>query len=258
MFDTHCHLNFDFFDDKLKDVITDARTVGVERFVIPGTDIESSKKAVKIAEQYKNVYAAVGIHPTEDLEKVGMSKIIEQLREMVEDGEKIVAIGEVGLDYYRFKSPASLQIEFLKEQIKLAKKLGLSIVFHNRVATKDFLRTVDEMWDSSLKGKMVFHACSADKTILEFAKKKRVFIGVDGDVTYDEEKAEFIKQVPLELLVLETDSPFLTPRPVRNGSHENEPKNLKHIADFISSLKGVSLDGLKKATTSNALSLFNL
>jgi len=222
MFDTHCHLNFDFFDNKLKDVISSAREVGVERFVIPGTDIESSKKAIKIAGHYKNVYAAIGIHPTEDLEKKGVSKIIEQLREMVEDSKKIVAIGEVGLDYYRFKSPASKQIEFLKEQIKLAKKLGLSVIFHNRVATKDFLKTVDLMWDSSLKNKIVFHACSADKTILDFAKKKGVYIGVDGDVTYDDQKASFIKKVPLDMLVLETDSPFLTPRPVRNGKHENQ------------------------------------
>lgn len=258
MFDTHCHLNFGFFDDKLKETISDAREAGIKKFVIPGTDLDLSKKAIKIAEQHQGVYAAVGIHPTEDLEKVSLSKTMEQLSQLVDDSKKVVAIGEVGLDYYRFKSPASLQIKFLKAQINLAKKLGLSLVFHNRVATEDFLKTVDSVWDLSLKGKIVFHACSPDETILEFAKKKKIFIGVDGDVTYDTQKEDFIKSVPLEMLVLETDSPFLTPRPVRNGRHENAPKNLKHIARFVSGIKDCSFESLIKITTNNAHSLFSL
>jgi len=279
MFDTHCHLNFSVFEGKVKRIINEAKKVGVDYFVVPGTDVETSKKAVEIAEKFDGVYAAVGIHPHHiyqyQISKIKYQKYISNIKDLLKS-KKVVAVGEIGLDkhYYKKTKYQNYQIDeeffnlqklFFIEQLKLAKKFKKSVILHNRQAKEDFVKILNDYWDNYFAGRMVFHCCEPDVgtihelSLLDFAKEKNVFIGVDGDVTYNKKKQEFIKQVPLDLLVLETDSPFLTPKlSMRRSSHnKNEPKNLPLIAKFISTLLiNCSMNRFIEITTENAKRLF--
>ncbi|MDO8497999.1 MAG: TatD family hydrolase [bacterium] len=296
MFDTHCHLNFSRFKKNFPEVIQRAKEAGIDQIVVPGTDVESSKKAVEIAERYEGVWAAVGVHPHHVYElnvERGTSqpkadeilaknvKIILYEIEKLLSHPKVVAVGEVGVDRHTYEetkyetynveeSFIDLQKELLREQIKLAVKYKKSLILHNREAKIDLLEELNEVWDSNLEGRTVFHCCESDTvgtgrdlSLLDYAIEKKIYIGVDGDITYDLpesiKKKEFIKKVPLEMLVLETDSPFLLPEPLRTKKeYPNEPKNLTFIATYVAELKGMSVEELAKQTTKNAKRLFNI
>jgi len=284
-FDTHCHLNFQVFAGRVEEVIAEAKKAGVSHIVVPGTDIETSKKAVEIAEKYDGVYAAVGIHPhhvyqinqkrSAESEKIrnqknsdrsdisdysGLSEIEKLLI-----SNKVVAVGEVGLDKHEYKKTVynvhkvykvhkefiELQKEFFVEQIKLAHKYKKALIIHNREAKKEILEILTHH-SSLITYHSVFHCCEPDEKLLEFAKKHKMFIGIDGDINYRKDKQEFIKKIPLELLVLETDSPYLSPE----RKFPNEPKNIKIIAEFIAKLINTSIKRLIKVTTKNARKLF--
>jgi len=318
MIDTHCHLNFKVFDGLVESVIERAKNAGISQFVVPGTDVATSKKAVELAEKYPEVYAAVGIHPhhvfelfqstkkfsqdqlafpakggesvvprsssesevsrrnslvqTPDFRKFFVS-LLDQIKRLLVH-PKVVAVGEVGLDkhYYQQTKYKDYQInaEFLdlqktlfKEQIKLAVKYKKSLIIHSREAAEETLSIIgDSSILGSLAGRIVFHCCEANKQLLEFALAHRIYIGVDGDVTYSKEKQEFVRNLPLELLVLETDSPFLTPEPLRSEQSSkpliNEPKNIKIIAEKISVLKKAGVKEIKKSSEKNTYKLFFL
>lgn len=259
MFDTHCHLNIKPLYENHLDVIKNARENGVSFFLIPGMNIKDSKVALNIANDFENVYASIGIHPTEDLEKININKIEEVFNELIENNENIVAIGETGLDFYKYLSPINLQVQVLRFHIKLASKHGLGLILHNRMATNYIIKELEKGWSPSFSGKIVFHCCPPEKELLTFAKEKEIFIGVDGDITYDKEKEDFIKEVPLELLVLETDSPNLTPLPIRNeNKFPNKPENLKYVAKHISKIKDINEKKLIKITTRNSKRLFDI
>ncbi len=295
MFDTHCHLNFKAFDGRVDEVIDQANKVGVSQIVIPGTDVETSKKAVAIAEKHDEIYAAVGIHPhhvfeifqkdrssatnffhkTNKSEKNSFASDLKHIKDLLKN-KKVVAIGEVGIDrhiYQKTKYPdykieeefVELQKIILKEQIKLAIKYDKSLILHNREAREETLGVLEGVWDRKLEGRTVFHCCEPDKTLLRFAQDHKMFIGVDGDITYSNPpaggKQQFIKTVPLKMLVLETDSPFLMPRLLsggRSSTRYNEPKNIPLIAEFIAQLLHCSIDSLAKQTTENARRLFKI
>lgn len=274
MFDTHCHLNFSIFQNKVGVMIKEARKVGVSYFLVPGTDFETSKKAVEIAEKFDGVYAAVGIHPHHIMEIKNQKLKIKNynLKSKVEEIEKLlfhpkaITVGEIGLDRYIYQKTKyknyqvdnefiNLQKWFFIEQLKLAKKYKKAVIVHNRRAKKDLLEVLLKIENWNLKiNKMVFHCCEPDDDLLVFAQKHKIFIGVDGDIVYNQKKQEFIKKVSLELLVLETDSPFLSPQ----KTFPNEPKNLLLIAEFVAKLKNVSVEQLTRITTKNAIKLFNL
>lgn len=281
-FDTHCHLNFEAFDGNVDDIIERAKKVRVDQILIPGTDVPTSKKAVQIAEKHEGIYAAVGIHPHHVFEQYQIlnikyqndrSNIKNELKgiEKLLTNEKVVAIGEIGIDrHYYLKTKhqnyqvnevfVELQKDFFLEQIKLAYAYKKSLIFHNREAKKDMLDILIDHSSLIPDYSSVFHCCEPDLELLEFAKDHKMFIGVDGDITYFKEKQEFIKNVPLNILVLETDSPFLNPEPNRSkeGGTKNEPKNIPLIAEFIARLKNVSVDELSKQTTKNARKLFKI
>jgi len=304
MFDTHCHLNFQAFDGRVDEVIANAKSVGVNQIVIPGTDVPTSEKAVAIAEKYEGIYAAVGIHPHHVFElwtmenrklKVGvedreskieknqssifyhqhLSSIINHLSSLL-SYPKVVAIGEVGIDrhiYQKTKYPdykieeefVELQKIVLIAQIKLAHKYKKSLILHNREAKKDVLEILTNHQSLITNHSAVFHCCEPDPELLEFAKNNKMFIGVDGDITYYKEKQEFIKTVPLDMLVLETDSPFLKPRFNRiqpafakATARQSEPKNIPLIAEFVARLKNIAVEEVEKRTTENAQILFRL
>lgn len=287
MFDTHAHLNFKAFDGRVGEVIEEAKRAGVTQIVIPGTDIISSKRAVEVAQKYEGIYAAVGIHPHHVFEvqssksKVQnyasldssvseISKILQNDRE-----EKIVAIGEIGMDRYIYQKTKyreysvseefiKLQKEYFVEQLKLAVEYKKSVIIHCREAKEELLGVLGEVWGDwgdRLEGKTVLHCCEPDTELLEFARTHNIYIGVDGDVTYSHNTAKqnFIKEVPLEMLVLETDAPYLGP--IINGQKHkfpNTPANLKIIAEFIAKLKGESVEKIKEVTSQNAKELFKL
>ena len=277
-FDTHCHLNFEAFDKTVDDVIERAKKVGVDHILIPGTDVPTSKKAVQIAEKHKGIYAAVGIHPHHVFEiyskvkaqsqnflaPVGIHSDLNQIEQLLSN-PKVVAIGEVGIDrhiYQKTKYPdykigeefVRLQKEVLKKQIDLVVKYDKSLILHNREAKADMFDVLNKTWNKKLEGRSVFHCCEPDHELLEFAKDHKMFIGVDGDITYYKEKQQFIKLVPLEMLVLETDSPYLSPF----KKFPNEPKNIPLIAEFVAKLKGISVDEVAEITTENAQILFKI
>jgi len=288
MFDTHAHLNFSRFKN-VADVRERAREAGVTTIVVPGTDVESSKRAVELAKKYEGVYAAVGIHPhhvftymsrhseldSESIKsdrsriKSGMTNDLSNINRLLSH-PKVVAGGEIGLDKHVYKQTKyesyhvtpefiTRQKQLLIEQLQLAITHNKSVILHNREATDELLELLINNWNTHFEGRMVFHCCEPDRRLLDFALTHHVYIGVDGDVTYDLTKQDFIKQVPLELLVVETDSPFLLPEPLRSRKeYPNEPKNLPLIITLISKLKSRSPQEIETTTAANARILFAL
>ena len=296
MFDTHCHLNFHSFKNNVDDVIKRARDVGVSYITIPSTDVNTSIDAVEIAQNNKDIYSAVGIHPHHIFKyqiphprhprengdpdsgfPIGVGNDVfsflnSELKEIenLAVNKKVVAIGEIGLDRHYYSKTKysdyqineeflSLQKDFFIKQIEIAAEFKKSLILHNREANDEFLETFDKSWREEFKERTVFHCCEPKKKLLDYAISKKIFIGVDGDVTYNKQKEEFVKQIPMELLVLETDSPFLTPEPIRSTvKFPNEPKNIQVITEFIAKKKEIDLEELKKITFENSKKLFGL
>lgn len=273
MFDTHCHLNFKRFKNNVKDVVDRAKKAGITGIIVPGTDLYTSKVSVELSNQYEGLYSAVGIHPHHVQEfriKNLESRMIEEIKmiEKLLNHPKVVAVGEVGLDTFQYtntkyqqytvdKEFIEAQKQLLIEQIKLALEYNKSLILHNREAKTELLPLLEKHWDKKLEGRTVFHCCEPDLELLEFAQKHGIFVGVDGDVTYVKEKAEFVKKAPLEMLVVETDSPYLLPEPLRTKKeYPNEPKNIPIIIEYITQLKGVNIEQLKGTIVQNTNQLF--
>lgn len=274
--DTHSHIQFKVFDSDRDQIIQQATDAGIEAIIAVGTDLESSAKAVEIAEKYPSVFASIGIHPhhvfrychPEQSEgSLNSFEIHLSTLENLLTNPKAIAVGETGLDTHLYPSTKyqnyqitdqflDLQKKFFSEQIKLAIKYQKALINHNRGAVDLLLETLEKNWDPFLSGRSVFHCCEPSKQLLEFAKKHHIYIGVDGDVTYDRDKQSFIKQVPLELLVLETDSPFFVPEPLKSrGITKNTPQNITHISDYLDNFIGQNVQIMSR---SNARALFKL
>jgi len=302
--DTHCHLNFKAFRGIEGEVIKRAEEIEVKRFIVPGTDVKTSRQAVLLAEKYTNVYAAVGLHPHHALEDENNDKIQnsnpqidksnskfqiqngnQERLEVIENllkHPKVVAVGEVGLDRYEYQNTkyenyvvteefVAAQKEVLLAQFELAVKYKKALILHNRQAVGDLLPLLSANWDKSLERRAVFHCCEANEELLSFAQAHKMFIGVDGDLSWSKKKQRFIKEVPLKILVLETDSPYLLPKTDRNNpssvkdeialiqtQKHNEPTSIPLIAQMVAAVKGISVEEVEKATTANAQQLFDL
>ncbi len=264
MFDTHCHLNFEIFTGQERAVINRAKQAGVGFLMIPGTNLPTSKRAVWLAKNFSNVFAAIGTHPHHAQDKVDFKKL-----EVLIKSPQVAAVGEIGLDYHQYQNTKyenyQIDSQFKKnqqalfiKQIKLAQKYQKPIIFHNREAKEDMLAIIKKHWHKGFEDRAVFHCGEPDEELLTFAQKHQIFIGVDGDVTYWNKKIRFIKTIPLEMLVLETDSPYLTPEPIKKEKpFPNEPKNLKYIAEFVAKIKNLPLATIAKQTTTNAKQLFS-
>jgi TatD DNase family protein len=258
MFDSHCHLNDEVFDETITEVIAKAREGGVNYFLIPGVDIESSLKSVKICEIYKNCFASVGVHPTVDLEKLDIDQCSFKLSEMLERNCTL-ALGETGLDYYKYSSSSEIQKKFFVMHIKLAIKHGKSLIVHNRLATEDVIKILDENWHNDLHERVIFHCAQVDDNrLIEYALKKGIYLGVDGDITFNKRKYAALKNISLDTILVETDSPFLLPEPLRSEKHSiiNKPENIVLIAKRIAEIKDVSFEKVIEATTKNAFKAF--
>ena len=268
--DTHCHLNFHKFNDDREAAIQRARNVGVTRFLVPGLDLTSSREAIELAEKYPDVYAAVGFHPT-DLDKFSESAF-DEIRELARH-PKVVAIGEIGLDHYWVKEEAKreYQVEILRRQLKFAGEIGKPVVIHMREegdawfgSASSALTEVLTEWVGELSAKNhplvhrpgVLHSFNGNLETAQKALALGFFIGVTGPVTYKnaEVKREIIRQIPLDRLLIETDSPFLAPVPQRGK--RNEPAFVREIADKIAGIHSRNLEEVADATTANAARLF--
>lgn len=250
--DTHCHLQFDKLSADLDGVLERAEKAGITRMICPGTTLRDSRFAISIAQNHEYIWAAAGSHPHEaskfqkDFSEKEFAKMLKQ--------PKVVAAGEMGLDFYKDYAPRQDQEKALRIQIEAALPAGLPFIFHVRDAWSDFWRIFDNYKD--LRG--VVHSFSSGVKQLDAALERGLFIGLNGIMTFtkDEAQLEAAKRVPLERLLLETDAPFLAPEPFRGQICE--PKHIADTAGFLAGLRGESIKELSKATTENAIRLFNL
>jgi len=242
--DTHCHIHESSYPDGEAAYLR-AMETGIERLICVGTDVKSSREAIEFAVSHENVWASIGIHPHEAVGD-GM-KELELL-----SNNKIVAVGECGLDYFYEHSPRDKQIEILHCQIKLALAHDLPMIFHVRDAFDDFWPIFDQY--QGLRG--VLHSFTDTQENLTRALERGLFIGVNGISTFAraEEQKKMYASIPLSHLLLETDAPFLTPVPLRGTV--NEPAFITHIAQHIVNLQSITLEELSRATERNATTLF--
>lgn len=266
MVDVHCHLNFKAFKDDYDEVIKRAFKAGVSKIINVGTKIDTSEKAVELAEKYENLYAIVGVHPhhADKLDPSTSSGWIKELEKLAKH-PKVVAIGECGMDYYRYKSndivDPKLQREVFIKQIKLAYKLKLPLQIHNRHAGADILEILLNNKSYLLDPPGMFHCMSGNLDFLEKVLSLGFFIGFDGNITYEgippgenTDLKDLVKATPLERFVIETDSPYLAPVPFRGS--RNTPENVIIIAKKIAQIKRVSIDKIKEEATQNSHELF--
>ena len=271
-FDTHCHLNFKAFSSKREKIIQEAKDKGIKFILIPGTNIKTSQKAVQIAEEHKNIFAAIGLHPHHafEIKKKEVPLIISQLKKMIQSN-KVVAVGEIGLDKHQYQKTQYeaylVDKNFLEKQkllfaaqIKLAIQYNKPVIIHSREASKEMIKVLEENWSPQLKNKLVFHCAEPSRKILNFAFHHQAFIGVDGDISYYQQKRDFLKNyVPLKMIVLETDSPYLSPYyRGKKLPFPNQPKNIILVAQLLAQEKKVSLEELARITTKNARQLFKI
>ena len=246
LIDTHCHIHEADYALDREETIVHAHQVGVAELLCVGTSEESSRLAIEFAESHEAIFATIGVHPHDT--KDGYD-VIEAL---AGTSKKIVAVGEIGLDYFYTHSPKETQIQALKNQIAVALRHNLPIVFHVREAFEDFWPIFDSF--EGIRG--VLHSFTGTQRELEEALERGLYIGVNGISTFtkDETQKVMFDAIPLDKLLLETDAPFLTPNPFRGKV--NEPAYVVKVAEYHADRRGIPVDEIAKATTTNAHALF--
>ena len=250
--DTHTHLDFDAYNEDRENVIQRAIENQVLAIITIGTDLETSKQAILLADKYASIFASVGIHPS-DCANVKDSDF-DLVKELA-GHEKVIAIGEIGLDYYHMHAEKDVQQNSFKKQIGIAKELDLPMIIHNRDSHDDMLKILKDENVNEIGG--VMHSFSGDLPYLNKIINMNLHISFTGNITFKKSTSdELVKKVPIENLLLETDSPFLTPVPLRGK--RNEPAFVIHTAKKIAKIKEIDIEILAKVTTENAKSLFRL
>lgn len=247
--DTHCHLSKDDYED-IEKVIDDAKNNGVNRLIISGCEKNMIKESIEIANNHDNIFLALGFHP-EEADEVTEQDILE-LKETIKNNNKVVAVGEIGLDYHYGKENKEKQIKLFKDMIGIAKELNLPVVIHTRDAFQD---TYDILKEEKISG--VIH-CFSDN--LENAKKYLSLgfsLGIGGVLTFKNTNLkETVKEIPIDRILLETDSPYLAPVPFRG--EKNEPKYIPYIAKELSLQKGLSIEEISIETEKNIKRIFKI
>lgn len=255
LFNTHSHVdNSRQFDGDRDQVMARAREMGVSKLVVIGFHLEAIPVSLRFAEAYDWVHAAVGIHPTDALE---WSDKAEQAIRQAAEHSKVCAIGEIGLDYYwKDKAPFDVQRDVFRQQIRVAKALKLPIVIHDRDAHHDVARILEEEHAEDVGG--IMHCFAGDWAIAERCLALGFYLGVGGTVTYKNNQVgqDVVRKAPLERLVLETDDPYLAPVPFRGK--RNEPGYVRYVAEFVSALRGMTVEEVAKATLENGIQAFRL
>lgn len=250
--DTHCHMNIEPLLNRTNEILDAAAEQGIQRLVVVGIDLPTSEIAIRLAEDHDQIYASAGIHPN-DCSKAP-ERWDQEVLEMLAH-PKVVAVGETGLDYYWDDSPADLQKIFFRDHLDLALASGKPAIIHNRDADQDMVQQVLEHGNS----RGVFHCWPAPWDIAQPLLEKGYHISFTGTVTFKKNEAvqDVATRMPLERLMLETDSPFLTPVPHR-GKRPNEPKYIPHIAEKIADLRGIHIKELAQVTSQTATDFFGL
>ncbi len=249
--DTHAHIQMPEFDADREEVLARAKAAGIGLMITVGFHLETSRQAVEAAQRYPQVYASVGVHPHDA--KHYDNRADETLRDLSKS-QKVVAIGEAGLDFYRDRSPRPAQTEAFRRQIRLAKERDLPLIVHDRDAHPETLELLMEEQAEAV----VLHCFSGDLAMAEEAWARGYYTSIAGPVTYPRNEAlrEVVRKARVDRLVLETDCPYLPPQPVRG--QRNEPTHLLHTANEVARLLGMPLDEVGRLTTENARRLFRL
>lgn len=252
--DTHCHIH-EPYKLSVDEVLARAEEAGVTRLICVGTDERSSEEAIAFADSHEEAFAAIGVHPHEV--KEGYAKIGE-LAETYAGSNTLIAVGEIGLDYFYTHSPREVQIEALKVQMEIALQRNLPIIFHVRDAFDDFWPIFEELEEKHGVIRGVLHSFTDSRENMEKAVGKGLFIGVNGISTFTKDEAQkaMFDAIPLEKIVFETDAPFLTPSPYRGKI--NEPAYVRVVAEYHAQRRGISLEEIAEASSHNARSLFRL
>jgi TatD DNase family protein len=257
--DTHCHLDFDDYQADLEQTLVRAVDAQVTRVIIPATDIDTGNSGHELAKRFANVYSAAGIHPNSTAEYTNDNLAIVESQAK---RSKVLAIGEIGLDYYREWSPKDKQRIAFEHQLALAAKLELPVIIHNREAHDDVMAVLSD-WVTTLPTSLkdrpgVLHSFSAPRRIAEQALSMGFYLGFTGPITYKnaDDLRSVAGMVPLDRIVVETDGPFLTPMPHRGK--RNEPAYVRLTAERLASLRNTTIEAIEVATTANAERLFKL
>ena len=250
LIDTHSHM--DMLETPVEDILKKMKEFGVGKVIIPSVEVESMEKILSIAKKYDNIWTMIGIYPSE------VNSYNQQIEDMMIElakESKVVAIGEIGLDYYWDKSFANLQKEVFAKQIRLANKLNLPIVVHDRDAHQDTFNIIKE---NNISSNVLFHCFSGSVEFMKECIKQGWYIALGGVVTFKNavKIKDVAKEVPLDRLVLETDSPYLTPVPFRGKT--NFPAYVKYVAEEIANLRNMPLEDLINITTENAERFFKI
>lgn len=264
MVDVHCHLNFKAFDNDFDEMIKKAKEAGVSTIINVGTSLETSLKAVELAAKYKNLYAIVGIHPhhADKLDEGWQDKL-----KKIAQSQKVVAIGEIGLDYYSYQSNGivdpKIQKEVFETQIQMAHELNLPLQIHNRHAGEDIIEILNTNKSLLKEIPGMLHCFAATLDVLKKALDLGFCIGFDGNITYKGlapgetvSLFDLCRNTPIEKIVTETDAPYLTPEPHRGG--RNEPSYAIITCRKIAEIKAISQNEVDLKTTENAKRIFNI
>lgn len=251
MIDTHAHLDDKRLYKRVGELLERAEQKGVERVINIGISLDSSRKSIELAQNYENVYATVGIHPHDS--KNVPKNYIQRLGEMANE-EQVIALGEMGLDYFKNISPQDNQLRVFKEQVSLARELGMPVVIHDRDAHEDVLETIQEI--KGVRG--VFHCFSGDWQVAYKVLELGFHISFTGTITFKKagKLKEVVRKTPLDKMMIETDCPYLAPEPFRGKL--NEPAYVRLVGDAVAEEKNMSLEEVAKITTENAVEFFNL
>lgn len=258
LFDSHAHYDDEKFDQDREEIIQKIHDSGVEKFISAGYSLESSKRAINLANKYEFIYTTVGISPNDV--KQTIEETIEDIKKLEDiitrkENDKIVGIGEIGLDYYWNKENKEIQKQAFIMQIELANSLNLPITIHTREAVSD---TLEILKQHPVQQKGVFHCCPLNRELVKEALKLGFYISFAGPVTFKNSKnaQEIVEMVPNDRMLIETDSPYLAPEPVRGT--RNDSRNVRYIAEKIANIKSLSTEEIAEITYQNTLKIFKI
>lgn len=259
LIDTHCHLNFDRYDEDRDALMGRAADAGVTRVIIPAIDLDTSRQALDLSQQYDSIYVAVGLHPnsTANFDE----SILPEIEALAAE-PKVIAIGEIGLDYHWDHSPPQMQKRAFQAQLELAARLALPVIIHNRKAGEDVVAMLED-WVKNLPDTLkarpgVMHSFSDSPEVARRALDAGFYLGFTGPLTFKkaDDLREIARSAPLDRVLVETDGPFLTPEPYRGK--RNEPAYVAYVADRLAALHGKTTEEIGQVTTENAQRLFGL
>ena len=255
-FDNHAHLDDEKFDEDREELIKKIHNDEIDKFVSAGYSLESSKKSIELSKKYDFIYSTCGVSPNDIPQtEEELWKELAEIKKIAKENKKVVAIGEIGLDYHWNTENKELQKKAFVEQIKIANELNLPIQIHTRDAVMD---TLEILKQNNVNKKGIFHCCPLNRELVKEGLKLGFYISFAGPVTFKNSKNanEIIEMVPNDKMLIETDSPYLSPKPFRGK--RNDPRNVKFIAKKIAEVKNLTTEEVAKITYENAMRIFYL